>query len=508
VSTPRRIPTGLTANTNSGTEARTATPTITFPFRRPTLAVDHSHWTLDDGVDISPVGGKCGKDVVLVAVESGKVVQEGISGFGPDAPVIKIDSGPLTGRFVYYGHTLGDYVSVGDHVARGEPLTHVGCGRVGESSAPHLEIGISVPGSTTPCCPPRGATSHEMLSLLLGAGPAPLVQSVTPSVPALPSVGGRDTITATASHVSSYVFSVTPPLQGFPITVNSTAGSVQVTANLPANSNAIVADAYRFTVAVKGTGGSTSGTATVSVARTVYMDFSGDGRPDLVARGGSGNLWLYPWQGTSYGTRTEIGHGFGGLRMIGGTDFTGDGRPDLIADDDSGNLWLYPWLGAAFGTRVKIGQGFGGFTLVSVWDSTGDGRPDLIARNGSGDLLLYPWLGSGFGTPTTIGHGWSGYRFGGGGDFTGDGRPDVVAIHQDGGLWLYPRQGTGFGTPTQIGHGFGTFRILTGSDLNANGHPDVIARDAGGALWLYPWHGAAFGTRVKIGQGFGSFTLV
>jgi len=337
-SVPPRLPSGLTAGLDASPGERTATPTITFPFQRPALAVDPSHWTLDDGVDISPIGGKCGNAVVLVAVESGTVVQEGINGFGPDAPVIKIDTGPLKNRFVYYGHTLGDYVPVGAHVVRGQPLTHVGCGIVGESTAPHLEIGISVPGSTVPCCPPRGATSPEMRSLLLSAAPAPLLRSVTTSASALPSVGGSATVTVTAAHVSSYVFSVSPPVHGFPVTVDSTTGTAQATAFLLANSNAIAAAEYQFTVTVKGTGGSISGTTTVSVAPTVYMDFTGDGRPDLLARDASGNLWLYPWLGSAFGTPTEIDPGFEGLAMLGGTDFSGDGRPDLVADDAAGNL--------------------------------------------------------------------------------------------------------------------------------------------------------------------------
>src|SRR5436190_157434 len=72
-----------------------------FPFQQASVILDSRTWTEDQGVDISTHGSACGPQAVLVAMTSGTIVQEGISGFGPAAPVLRIDSGKEKGRYIY-----------------------------------------------------------------------------------------------------------------------------------------------------------------------------------------------------------------------------------------------------------------------------------------------------------------------------------------------------------------------------------------------------------------------
>jgi Peptidase family M23 len=138
--------------------------------------------SIDQGVDISAPG-----HTPLLAIAPGRIVQHGISGFGPDAPVLALDTKLGGYGSVYYGHAgPKNAVRVGTHVSAGQVISEVGAGIVGMSTGPHLEIGFTEAFGL-----PKGSAPAQYMNWLLGGakggtGFGASGASGSPATPAIP----------------------------------------------------------------------------------------------------------------------------------------------------------------------------------------------------------------------------------------------------------------------------------------------------------------------------------
>ena len=85
--------------------------------------------------------------------------------------------------------------------------------------------------------------------------------------------------------------------------------------------------------------------------------------------------------------------------MLAPGDFSGDGRPDLLAGTAAGALLMYRGDGDGgflTGSGEPIGSGWETFSaLLAPGDFSGDGSPDVLARRPDGGLLLHRGSGAG-----------------------------------------------------------------------------------------------------------------
>ncbi|MFJ7272490.1 FG-GAP-like repeat-containing protein [Streptomyces sp. NPDC099050] len=243
-------------------------------------------------------------------------------------------------------------------------------------------------------------------------------------------------------------------------------------------------------------------------------DLTGDGKPDVLARAGtgSGNLYVYPGLGNGkFGTRIDNGGWSSIVQVTGAGDVTGDGRADVLAVEKStGKLYVYPGgTNGHLGARVDNGAGWNALRTAGSEDLNGDGRGDLLAmETATGNLFLYPGLTNGhFGSRVQIGTNWDSMSvISGAGDLTGDGKNDVAAVEEaTGKLFVYPGTGDGkLGARIEAGTNWDSMSSVSGAgDYTGDGKDDIVARQNDGNLYVYPGIGGGkLGARIANGGGW------
>ncbi|MQS06337.1 FG-GAP-like repeat-containing protein [Streptomyces alkaliphilus] len=219
--------------------------------------------------------------------------------------------------------------------------------------------------------------------------------------------------------------------------------------------------------------------------------YPGDGLTDLFARTPDGGFWLYP--GDGYGSfnvdkRIKIllpddapaPNTWQQIKAVG--DVTGDGKPDLFLRAGTGFWVLTGYTGASFREAILMwGSSWGGREIVNVADIDKDGTPDLLWRNpsngnmyvrhgkpgpvaGSVDLKSLTLATESRSGDVQYGTSWTTANVPllvGVPDTNGDGVPDIWAIREDGTLRIYHPSTTNTGSPVKtVATGWGNVKYL------------------------------------------------
>ncbi|NYI06194.1 FG-GAP repeat domain-containing protein [Allostreptomyces psammosilenae] len=173
---------------------------------------------------------------------------------------------------------------------------------------------------------------------------------------------------------------------------------------------------------------------------------SGQPGGDLMLRDVNG--WLINME--PYADWPDLSRSWNYNLSLGPGDLSGDGRGDLLARDGSGNLYLFrgDGTGTRVASRILVGGGWNQFTAITgSGDVTGDGRADILARNTNGELFLYRGTGNAttpFAARQLVGTGWNMFRqIASPGDLDGDGYADLVGSTPAGELYFYSADHTG-----------------------------------------------------------------
>jgi hypothetical protein len=236
-----------------------------------------------------------------------------------------------------------------------------------------------------------------------------------------------------------------------------------------------------------------------AAASSVFGEWSGDRRPDILARDRAGGLFLYRGTGnvrSPYWPRQQIGRAWNAYNLlVRHGDWNSDGRQDILARDRAGVLWFYPGTGTGSSghrARLRVGAGWGGYRMIlGVDDWVGSSAPDLIAVDAAHRLWIYPGRGvypGLFQARRQIGTGWGFTAVVSLSDMTGDGGAELLARDRTGKVYAYDSRNdprSPYSRAELIGTGWNVFTLIACvGDLDAKGDPDLLLGDRAGDLFL------------------------
>ena len=233
-------------------------------------------------------------------------------------------------------------------------------------------------------------------------------------------------------------------------------------------------------------------------------DFNGDCRSDILwQNSGSGDVFLWFMNGTTFGSSGSIGSPTFDWIIEGVGDFNGDGKADILwRNSSTGEVYL--WI--TNGTAIPIGESLGyvspEWSIAGVGDFDGDGKADILWRD-SNTGQVYLWLMNG----TTIAGGGSvsyvssDWIIQGIGDFDGNGDADILWRNSTTGqVYLWLMNGSTIASSGSPGTPTFDWNIAGVGDFDGDGKSDILWRNSNtGEVYLWFMNGSVTASSGSVG---------
>ncbi|MDE3176088.1 MAG: hypothetical protein KGM15_08310 [Pseudomonadota bacterium] len=234
-------------------------------------------------------------------------------------------------------------------------------------------------------------------------------------------------------------------------------------------------------------------------SREAPLDFTGDGRSNVLFKDASGALWTWAVNGTTIGGGGELGSPGAGWAYLASADFAGDGRCDALWRSPSGALWYWDINGTAISGGGKIGAPGGTWAVAGTGDFNGDRFSDILFQNASGDLAIWELNGASVIGGGDIGNPGPGWTLKGVGDFNGDARSDLLFESASGSYAIWSLNGAAIVGAAVLGDPGAGWSFAGVGDFKGAGTSEILFENANGVYATWDIAGGAVTSFAPIG---------
>ncbi|WP_066370011.1 FG-GAP repeat domain-containing protein [Herbidospora mongoliensis] len=237
------------------------------------------------------------------------------------------------------------------------------------------------------------------------------------------------------------------------------------------------------------------------------VDFDGDGKPDFLGLGTSGDdLWFIQNTSTpgalSRGGSTRLSTGWKTVTKYWLTDYDGDGRQDVLGLNGTDQMFVWrntssPGAPSLAG-YVSLGAAWSTLTKLVIADFTGDGKVDIAGFDaGTADTFWVVPNTSTAGNPSRgnslqMSSGWKTVTRFWVADYDADGKTDLLGLNGTDQMLAWRNTASGntpsFAPYADLGSAWSTLTKIVIGDFTGDGKVDLAGFNAGSAdaFWVVP----------------------